>query len=85
MQIKADKHQLYQLVAEMIAVPPENDTEFRKDSGGGFFLLWDNDHCWAFLAGRSVSALLVIKTPNERKARGLLMDELRERGLVKEE
>lgn len=86
MQIKVDKHQLYELAKTLIDMPPEGETEIREEPNKrGYFLLWNGELCWAYLAKRKDSALLIARTPSKRNARGLFMDELRARGLVKEE
>lgn len=86
MKIIADKHQLYELAKTLIDLPPEGETEFREEPNKrGYFLLWNSELCWAYLAKRKNSALLIVRTPSKRNARGLFMDELRSRGLTKEE
>lgn len=86
MQIKVDKHQLYELSKMLIDLPPEEETEFREEPNKrGYFLLWNGELCWAYLGKRKDSALLIVRTPSKRNARGLFMDELRSCGLVKEE
>ena len=86
MKIKADKRQLYDLAKTLIDIPPESETEFREEPNKrGYFLLWDGELCWAYLAKRKDSALLIARTPIKRSARGLFADELIARGLAKEE